>query len=259
MALDWGVCAFSAGRPGRFSPCLSPAAISSTTSIWNLAGCNKWRSTLAQFQRSLPNGLWQQSTRADGKESGAPGVLGAPRSACLIFPARNDTFPDRPDRSWGRGDHHQRFIWVLSTNNHMWTLHIVILFMNFNAVTVHSQQLLCICTTCLLRHSSGLCCGSWLHVLRWQTGNRLFSHVTLSTSQYHGTANTQLYKEIIDNLDPQDFKQIYHYFGHLMRRADSLEKTLMRGKIEGRRRRGRQRMRWLECIIDSMNMSLSKL
>ena len=187
------------------------------------------------------------------------GCWGPPRSACLIFPARNDTFPDRPDRSWGRGDHHQRFIWVLSTNNHMWTLHIVILFMNFNAVTVHSQQLLCICTTCLLRHSSGLCCGSWLHVLRWQTGNRLFSHVTLSTSQYHGTANTQLYKEIIDNLDPQDFKQIYHYFGHLMRRADSLEKTLMRGKIEGRRRRGRQRMRWLECIIDSMNMSLSKL
>ena len=44
-----------------------------------------------------------------------------------------------------------------------------------------------------------------------------------------------------------------------MRRADSLEKTLMRGKIEGRRRRGRQRMRWLECIINSMNMSLSKL
>ena len=42
-----------------------------------------------------------------------------------------------------------------------------------------------------------------------------------------------------------------------MRRADSLEKTLMRGKIEGRRRRGRQRMRWLECIINSMNMSLS--
>ena len=49
------------------------------------------------------------------------------------------------------------------------------------------------------------------------------------------------------------------YFGHLMQRADSLEETLMLGKIEGKRRRGRQRMRWLDSMTNSMNMNLSKL
>ena len=49
------------------------------------------------------------------------------------------------------------------------------------------------------------------------------------------------------------------YFGYLMQRANSLEKTLLLGKIEGRRRRGGQRIRWLDCITDSMDMNLSKL
>ena len=69
------------------------------------------------------------------------------------------------------------------------------------------------------------------------------------------------YKEIIPecSLEGLMLKLKLQYFGHLMRRADSLEKTLMLGKIEGRRRRGRQRMRWLAGITDSMEMSLGGL
>ena len=67
-------------------------------------------------------------------------------------------------------------------------------------------------------------------------------------------------KEIIPeySLEGLMLKLKLQYFGHLMQRADSLEKTLMLGKIEGRKRRGRQRMRWLDGITDSVNMSLNK-
>ena len=73
--------------------------------------------------------------------------------------------------------------------------------------------------------------------------------------------NQSILKEINSeySLKGQMLKLKFQYFGHLMWRADSLEKTLMLEKAEGRRRRGRQRMRWLDDIIDSMDMSLSKL
>ena len=73
--------------------------------------------------------------------------------------------------------------------------------------------------------------------------------------------NQSVLKEISPeySLEGLMLKLKLQYFGHLMRRTDSFEKTLMLGKIEGRRRRGQQRMRWLDCITDSMGMSLSKL
>ena len=75
------------------------------------------------------------------------------------------------------------------------------------------------------------------------------------------TARRFILKEISPecSLEGLMLKLKLQYFGHLMRRTDSFEKTLMLGKIEGRRRKGRQRMRWPDGIIDSMHVSLSKL
>ena len=73
-------------------------------------------------------------------------------------------------------------------------------------------------------------------------------------------SNQSILKEINPEYSLQGLilKLKFQYFGHLMRTANSLERTLMLGKIEGRRRRGRQRMRWLDGVIDSVNMNLSK-
>ena len=72
-------------------------------------------------------------------------------------------------------------------------------------------------------------------------------------------SNQSILKEFSPEYSLEGLMQKLQYFGYLMQRTDSLEKTLMLGKIEGRRRRGRQRMRWLDSITDLMDMSLSKL
>ena len=74
-----------------------------------------------------------------------------------------------------------------------------------------------------------------------------------------GITNQPILKEINPEYSLEGLKLKLQYFGHLMQRADSLEKALMLGKIEGKRRRGRQRMRWLDGITDSMDKGLGGL
>ena len=81
----------------------------------------------------------------------------------------------------------------------------------------------------------------------------------LRVSWTAGRSNQSILKEISPGISLEGMMLKLKYFGHLMRRADSLEKTLMLGGIGGRRRRGQQRMRWLDGITDSMDMNLSEL
>ena len=102
-----------------------------------------------------------------------------------------------------------------------------------------------------------LCSNTWTHQLCSNMYWRRLLRVSWTARRY----NQSILKKISPgcSLEGLMLKLKFQYFGHLMRRADSFEKTLMLGKIEGQERRGRQRMRWLDGIPDSMGMSLGKL
>ena len=101
------------------------------------------------------------------------------------------------------------------------------------------------------------CMGEWINVCSEPWCWRRLLRVPWTARR----SNQSILKEISPEYSMEGLmlKLKLQYFGHLMQRADSLEKTLMLGKIEGRRRRGWQRMRWLDDIIDSVNISLNKL
>ena len=104
-------------------------------------------------------------------------------------------------------------------------------------------------------HRERLAAHRWIDAVRLWCWRRL-----LRVPWTAGRSNQSVLKEINPeySLEGLMLKLMCQYFGHLMWRADSLEKTLMLGKIEGKRRRGQQKMRWLESITDSLDMNLSK-